>query len=83
MLKEPTQGNVLAVGSRATLGLSVICPFYNESQILEVALRGLLDKLQELTVDWESHLTRFRKIAGIPMVAEIFTVILKLRLPQH
>lgn len=33
--------------------LSVVCPFYNEAQIIEQAIRTLLGRMRELDVSWE------------------------------
>ncbi|MCK4791245.1 MAG: glycosyltransferase family 2 protein [Desulfobacteraceae bacterium] len=35
------------------IGVSVICPFYNEAQIIEDAVNILLAKMSELDVSWE------------------------------
>ncbi len=53
MLEERLERDVLDVGGAASLDLSVVCPFYNEAEILESAVRLLLAKLDELPVDWE------------------------------
>ncbi len=53
MLQEALQGDVLHVGDTASLDVSIICPFYNEGEIIESAVRSLLAKLSELSVDWE------------------------------
>lgn len=39
--------------SVSAVDLSVICPFYNEGQIIEIAVITLLGKLSELDVNWE------------------------------
>ena len=49
----PLEGDVLDVGPEATLDLSVVCPFYNEEQILGDAIRALLARLEKLDVSWE------------------------------
>lgn len=36
-----------------TLDLTVVCPFYNEVQIIEDAVNRLLEKISELQLDWE------------------------------
>lgn len=46
-------GDVLEVGREATLDLSVVCPFYNEGQIIADAIRALLERLDKLDVSWE------------------------------
>ena len=53
MLEERLEKEVLTVGGEASLDLSVVCPFYNEAEILESAVRSLLSKLAELDVNWE------------------------------
>ncbi len=53
MLQESLQGDVLQVGDTASLDVSIICPFFNEGEIIETAVRALLAKLHELSADWE------------------------------
>lgn len=40
-------------GDASPLDLSVICPFYNEGEIIGEAVRILLQKMDELNIDWE------------------------------
>jgi len=35
------------------IGVSVVCPYFNEAGIIEVAVTTMLDKLQELDTTWE------------------------------
>lgn len=44
---------MLAVGDPAEVDLSVICPFYNEGQILREAVERLLARLDGLDCTWE------------------------------
>lgn len=53
MLEERLEQEILNVGGEASLDLSVVCPFYNEAEILESAVRSFLEKLAELDVNWE------------------------------
>ena len=51
---EPAiHGDLLPVGTKATLDLSVVCPFYNEEEIVGEAIRSLLDRLRRFDVTWE------------------------------
>jgi glycosyltransferase involved in cell wall biosynthesis len=52
-MQQALHGDVLDVGAEATLDLSVVCPFYNEAQILDDAIRMLLDRLEKLDASWE------------------------------
>ena len=53
MLQEPVQGDLLPVDHTAALDISIVCPFFNEEKILDVALHALLAKLNELALNWE------------------------------
>ena len=53
MIQQPILGDVLDVGGEATLELSVVCPFYNEEQILDEAIGTLLARLEKMDVTWE------------------------------
>lgn len=52
-MQQKLEGDVLDVGVDATLDLSVVCPFYNEEQIIGEAIETLLDGLEKLDVKWE------------------------------
>ena len=52
-MEQKITGDTLDVGPEATLDLSVVCPFYNEEQIIEAAVGGLLARLEGLEVSWE------------------------------
>src|SRR5262249_50690159 len=43
----------LEISWGARMRVSVVCPFYNEAQILESAVRTLLDRLRSLDGSWE------------------------------
>jgi glycosyltransferase involved in cell wall biosynthesis len=43
----------LPVGEAATLDVSIICPFYNEEEIIGNAIEALLRRLERLPVTWE------------------------------
>ncbi len=53
MLQERLDCDVLDVGDKASLDLTIVCPFFNEGQILESAVQSLLERLAELSSDWE------------------------------
>ncbi len=52
-MNQEVQGNVLPVGNEAELDLSVVCPFYNEEQIIGDAIRLLLKRLENIDASWE------------------------------
>jgi dolichol-phosphate mannosyltransferase len=52
-VRQKIRGDVLDVGPEATLGLSVICPFYNEEQIIGESIRLLLGQLDKIDADLE------------------------------
>jgi glycosyltransferase involved in cell wall biosynthesis len=52
-MHQDIQGDVMDVGREAALDLSVVCPFYNEGQILADAIRALLARLDRLDASWE------------------------------
>ena len=53
-MNQNIQGDTLVIGAEPTLELSVICPFYNEGQIIEAAIIGLLARMKShLDVSWE------------------------------
>jgi len=53
MLQERLEYDIQDVGDDASLDLSIVCPFYNEADILDSAVRSLLTKLSDLEVNWE------------------------------
>lgn len=53
MLEERLEQEIPTDAGNVEIALSVVCPFYNESQILESAVNSLLTKLGELEVAWE------------------------------
>jgi glycosyltransferase involved in cell wall biosynthesis len=56
------------------LDTSIVCPFFNEEQIIEDALRGLLEKLRELDGTWELILVDDGSIDGSRSVVERIAV---------
>ncbi len=52
-MQQKLEGDVLKVGTEASLDLTVICPFYNEEQIIGEAIATLLERLDRLDVKWE------------------------------
>ncbi|MCA8961456.1 MAG: glycosyltransferase family 2 protein [Planctomycetes bacterium] len=53
-MKQVITGDLLPVGPEAEIDVSVVCPFYNEEQIIGSAIESLLDRLtKHLHVDWE------------------------------
>jgi len=46
-------GDTLSVGRKASLDVSVVCPFFNEAGILEAAIRTLIDRLAQRDWSWE------------------------------
>ena len=52
-MHQKIEGDVLRVGPEASLDLSVVCPFYNEEQIIGEAIEILLARLDRMDVKWE------------------------------
>lgn len=52
-MDQAIRGDVLPVGTEATLDVSVVCPFYNEEGILAEAIQTLLRRLEKLEGSWE------------------------------
>lgn len=52
-MKQDVGGDVLDVGAEATLDLSVVCPFYNEEQIVGTAITALAERLDDIDARWE------------------------------
>ena len=52
-MEQQIVGDRLPVQREATLGLSVVCPFYNEGAILAEAIETLAKALRRLDVEWE------------------------------
>lgn len=55
MAQENGTGNEQSMSllRQGTVALTVVCPFYNEEQIVGEAVRTLLAKMEELDVPWE------------------------------
>ncbi len=53
-MKQEILGDVLCVGPEAELDVSIVCPFYNEEQIIGNAIEVLYERLQtHLDCNWE------------------------------
>jgi glycosyltransferase involved in cell wall biosynthesis len=52
-MRQKLEGDVLSVGTEASIDLSVVCPFFNEEQIIGEAIESLLSHLDRLPVKWE------------------------------
>jgi dolichol-phosphate mannosyltransferase len=53
-MNQLISGNVLRVGETPEIDVSIVCPFYNEEQIIEWAIRSFLDRLKgHMPVSWE------------------------------
>jgi glycosyltransferase involved in cell wall biosynthesis len=52
-VKEKIRGDILEVGRDPDIDISVICPFFNEEQILGDVIPALLAELQKLDATWE------------------------------
>jgi len=52
-MQQKLEGDVLKVGTEASLDLSIVCPFYNEEQIIGEAIEILLARLDRMDVKWE------------------------------
>jgi len=53
-MKQEVLGDTLHVGFEAEIDVSVVCPFYNEGQIIGSAIEVLLERLQaHLDCNWE------------------------------
>jgi dolichol-phosphate mannosyltransferase len=52
-MRQALDGDVLDVETDASIELSVICPFFNEEQIIGEAIETLLDRLGRFEVRWE------------------------------
>jgi len=52
-VQQTIVGDTLSVGRKASLDVSVVCPFFNEAGILEAAIRALTDRLAQRDWSWE------------------------------
>ena len=52
-LEQEIVGDVLRVSEEASLDISIVCPFYNEEQIIGDAINTLLQQLGKLELSWE------------------------------
>ena len=46
-------GDVVDAGLKSELDLSVVCPFYNEEQIIEGSILALVEQLGQINASWE------------------------------
>lgn len=69
-MQQAVQGAVLEVPREAELDLSVVCPFYNEEQILTEAITTLLGRLEKLDVSWELIVVNDGSTDGSARIAE-------------
>ncbi|MDB4278681.1 glycosyltransferase family 2 protein [Deltaproteobacteria bacterium] len=52
-MMQPVSGDIVQVSEMSSLDLSVVCPFYNEGQIIGDAIDTMLSQLGRLDVSWE------------------------------
>ena len=52
------------------IGISVICPYYNEAGIIEEAVMTMVDKLQELEATWELFVVHDGSADGSDKIVE-------------
>jgi glycosyltransferase involved in cell wall biosynthesis len=52
-VQQTIVGDAVSVGRKASLDVSVVCPFFNEAEILETAIRALTDRLAQRDWSWE------------------------------
>ena len=52
-MRQRVTGDILQASETSSLDLSVVCPFYNEGQIIEQAIDTMLSQLGKLDVSWE------------------------------